>query len=82
MPGWVRGLGCSRPFVRSAPVLAKALPKRQTCRAGLLERFGMESGLINGHRKSADERFLIEVQSGDVIEIDAMSLDLFRVIAE
>jgi hypothetical protein len=41
-----------------------------------------ESRFINGHRRSPDGRFLIEVQSGDVIEIDAMSLDLFRVIAE
>ena len=37
--------GCSRPFVRSAPVLAKTLPKRQTCRAGLLKRLGMVSRL-------------------------------------
>ena len=33
--------GGSRTFVRSAPVLAKALQKRQTCRAGLLKRLGM-----------------------------------------
>lgn len=48
--GLVDGVSANRP-VRSAPVLAKASPTRQACRAGLLERLGMgrPESVVLGH---------------------------------
>ena len=57
MPGWVRGLGCSRTFVRSAPVLAKSLAKKPNLPgAGLLKRLGMAKQPVRNQRPIGTSR--------------------------